>query len=429
MEKEKKIELLRQNIKAYLGISKKELIEIGFSEYEISNLLNSNNIIRTGRGIYRFKNVNYEYLFKENVFNGNYEVAFDFYKLMTENRQSNDYNFYLYLFNYILDLDDEYKDKANNLRYKDIKIDDCNKDYKNNKRQNDIRKLILRHDFNNLEKLLFIRDNKQEYLIDILVNHTIKSIYKSRKENKFDKNLIQNKYKCLNSKNVISLLGNMNDKRIKNISRIVDKYIDLDMFIINKNEIVLRKIISSDNYQKVSKEAHLCYKNKNYKKCIELYLEMIAHKRQNSLVYARLGISYYYENNIKQAIKYLTIAKGLNKGRNKEYELLLNNIKNNSNSVNNPFCDELNNECVNKLTDMIKNNGISLYEISKSYMIYGDELAYLSYLLAQKFYYNENVELADTYLNYALDNTKDEYLISLIEKNKLKTRKEKVYEI
>lgn len=208
-------------------LSTKSLKEIGFNSYDISKLLEDATLTREKRGIYKFNDVNklfyygkflvsqkgfsngtkcfercYEIdrthsgvcfqLFLRAIQKEDYERAILLMEELDKNHNQfyrKDYNFYIFILNFLTTLPELYKKRVQRFKLKDLLITDNDKRYKNMEIHNKIRKLVFNQKFYNAtnEVDLLFKYNKDNLSVqDIITKNLVKNIsrdsYKKRQK-------------------------------------------------------------------------------------------------------------------------------------------------------------------------------------------------------------------------------------------------------
>lgn len=167
-------------------------------------------------------------------------------------------------------------------------------------------------------------DYKELSSESVVVEEVIDDDSKKREENVVvpvkqeinqEKKLISQKYKELVKNKGIILLEIMNNDKNDRIIDIVEEYPDMDAFVIgngSKQQVVLRYKPLEKGYvdfHNLLVLGNYAYKNKDYKRCIENYLELLqVVKEPKSFVYSKLGLAYLKLHNKERAIDYFTVA-------------------------------------------------------------------------------------------------------------------------
>ena len=166
-------------------LSTKQLKEYGFTQHDITNMINSSIIEREKRGYYKYKDVdnliNYGrelftngesdrayqcflrcfhidpcnmtgcfQLFIRSITHKDYERAFKLYDILVDSDNeyySIDYDLYLFLLSIITDIPEKYKTYARGISYNDIRVPEGDLRYDDNNAYNTVRNSIYKRKF------------------------------------------------------------------------------------------------------------------------------------------------------------------------------------------------------------------------------------------------------------------------------------------
>lgn len=192
--------------------------------------------------------------------------------------------------------------------------------FHDNIKKNKIETARLYLDIISRQKSIDINDDIINNLQNILISKEteIKNMKNCYKKYELDDEFLFKKYEqIIKDKNII-LLEYENEEFEEKILKSAKNYPDLVAFTIGKDGekyIVLKyKNINQEvikDYIEIGKKA---YKEKNYEKCIDSYLDalnLLDYGRAS--IYGKIGLSYMMIGNILKAIDYLTVATSLSK--------------------------------------------------------------------------------------------------------------------
>ncbi len=205
-------------------LSTKQLKEYGFTQHDITNMINSSIIEREKRGYYKYKDVdnliNYGrelftngesdrayqcflrcfhidpcnmtgcfQLFIRSITNKDYERAFKLYDILVDSDNeyySIDYDLYLFLLSIITDIPEKYKTYARGISYNDIRIPEGDLRYDDNNAYNTVRNSIYKRKFAlALKQMNFIINKRGSSTIqDVITIHLISQAIKAEKKNR-----------------------------------------------------------------------------------------------------------------------------------------------------------------------------------------------------------------------------------------------------
>ena len=203
-------------------LTSKELISCGFNYHDLDKLIARGTIVRVERGVYSFRAVDdlfhygkeliskdlfkksylclekcYELdpnnlevcfqLFDKHISDDNFEEAFKYLdKLMeTDNKYYQiDYDYYLYLLNFITEIPDKYQQYVKYLTYDYIKIPKDDKRYENINNQNIIRKWAIAKNFSYALQLQndLLAETKYNTVQNMLIKKILKKVVISQNE-------------------------------------------------------------------------------------------------------------------------------------------------------------------------------------------------------------------------------------------------------
>lgn len=259
---------------------------------------------------------------------------------------------------------------------------------------------------------------------------------KENKANKINKKstdddvlIVEGKYEELIKHKNLVLLKPMKRERINRILDILERYPDVDAFVIEWNgqeQIVMRyhkfETIDATSLYQQSRDA---YNQKDYDKCINMLsiiLRAISKPQDN--IYGYMGIAFMKKNYLKIAVDYLKIATYLSKktrlNRNDFTELIakLTNSPINQEEIKPEFkmlIQEFNYEDVNdfygiynfeELNDYINETGCNVEAACEEFGLTKDQTLLVQLIYAREFYFQGNMVKGDLFLK-AVEKSKE----------------------
>jgi len=81
-----------------------------------------------------------------------------------------------------------------------------------------------------------------------------------------------------------------------------------------------------EEYHKLFLEAETLYQEKKFRKCLEVFLDLLSRGKSTAYMYAKVGLTYLYLKKVPKAIEYLTVANNL-EDKNRDYTELIMKLK------------------------------------------------------------------------------------------------------
>lgn len=319
-------------------ITTKDIINLGFTKYDIDILLKEEIIKRTRRGIYEINSINkllyygrllnsydewddaYTYflkahelqpgnlsicfqLFLSNIQKRNFSEAFKFFDFLitSDNKFYNiDYNLYLYLLSFVTDLPDKYKEYARYINLKDITIPKSDKRYSDVSKYNKVRYYIINNNFTKAIQLLYeiVDSNGKMTIQDVITSRLLNYAIKSRKRliNHTNTFIKEKKYEDL-----ISLYSGVLDRRKLTDMESYTLYIAKMIVEIKRTNIVPKITSCSSNY------LHSALMANDFNTALAISNKMMAKKKQdfnpiNSLLQDLCNLIHSINNNRKKPV-------------------------------------------------------------------------------------------------------------------------------
>lgn len=194
-----------------IALTTKELKLLGYNARTINKLIDLEMINRVKRGHYKFINVkalfDYGYnslrgdkelyrrcllrcleieqnnqlvvysLFYLEVYAGDYEKAVEYLRILIDGNNKNfqkDYNCYLFLLSFLVDLPEEYQKLVDKMEVQDLLVDGNDKRYKDKKKMNEIRTAIFSGKWAYASKNLYVI--KTGLAVDFVINRLLRVI-------------------------------------------------------------------------------------------------------------------------------------------------------------------------------------------------------------------------------------------------------------
>ncbi len=155
-------------------------------------------------------------LFSEAIIENDYSKAFEYFEIMNKSPDSNnikDFNFWLLLLSYVVDVPGEYIDKLSNLRLDDILINTEDRRYSDCDKLNEIRKLVFEGNFDSAIELIGMLEEAKN---DKAYNKITRNLIMLAKENyHVDSNNMEVYYDLVVAEDYAKLIGMLDDVQSK----------------------------------------------------------------------------------------------------------------------------------------------------------------------------------------------------------------------